>query len=655
MDLKNPENRQKGETQTYKKTNNVNPCEYLKNKRKKSLIWKIQHFFKEYSWIVLLSLFIIALISGIWGFAIAFDAMGKTQGFNNIFYYTLQLFTLQSGMDVVVNNYQLEAARFLAAIFTFYTLFFILWILLEHMQKIVIRLTRGHIVICGLGYLGPAIARRFIDSKRVVIIEKDPHNQDLEIWQDEGAIIFQGDATREEILRKAHIERASDIFIVTGNDEINVEILVKSTQIIEGLSAQKPRYFGKTWSWLARTHKKLSLLLVKHGILSRIYKQETRCHVHIVDRDLNDLLLQANLMVDSHNKLLKMDFFNLYQIAGCCILKRHPPFTDVRPDAPPPHILVIGTGRMGESVIVKTAKKWRKSGSKSKQILVSCISNDAAKKGEYYQWKYQSLKNYCDLKAIDLDVKSLDFKKGSFIEPVMERGPVSLVYICIDNISVGMTAALTLAQFPDFKNVRIVVRSTYCGSAVEIFRELESRSRASGFFSNIIPFPIVDDDCCLTYICNGLREMMARASHANYIEHKLKEGATPDSAMKPWNELTPDLRESTLEQVDHMYYKIHQANCRIANRKDWDEKLFEFSEKQVEDLAELEHKRWCEDRRKKGWIYSEKTDKPRRRSEWMVPYANLPQNMKEYDRDPVRRIPEYLEIVDLKVEAVEED
>jgi hypothetical protein len=653
MDIKNPEYKQNEGIDTLKMTKEIKPCESLKKKKKRSLLWKIQQFFREYSWIVLISLFIITLIFGIWGFGIAFDAMGKPQGFDNLFYYTLQLFVLQSGMEVIVNNYFLEAARFLAAVFTFYTLFFILWILVEHMQKVILRLTRGHIVICGLGYLGPAIARRFIGSKRVVIIEKDPHNQDLKIWQDEGAIIFQGDATREEILRKAHIERASDIFIVTGNDEINVEILVKSTQIIDEMSEYQHSFFGDTCAWLARTHKKMSLALVRHGIRSKMYKHETRCHVHIVDRDLNDLLLQANLMIDSHNKPLKIDFFNLYQIAGCCMLKRHPPFTDVQPDQTPPHILVIGTGRMGESVIVKTAKKWRKSGVKNKQILVSCISIDAKKKEEFYHWKYPSLKDYCDLKAHDLDVTGFDFKKGVFIAPVIERGPVSRVYICIDNISVGITAALTLAQFPDFKNVRIVVRSTYCGSAVEIFRELKNRSRSSGFFSNIIPFPIVDDDCCMTYICNGLREMMARASHANYIEHKLKEGAIPDSAMKPWRDLTPDLRESTLEQVDHMYYKIHQANCKITNRKKWDEALFKFSEKQIEELAELEHKRWCTDRWEKGWVYSEKTDKPRRRSEWMVPYEKLPESMKEYDRDPVRRIPEYLEIVDLKVEPVE--
>lgn len=609
-------------------------------------------FFKEFSWVFLLGFFIIALVFGYWGFAIAFEGSGNTQGWDNILYYTLQLFVLQSGMEVVVNNVQLEIARFIAVIFTFSFLFYIIWILFDHMRRILLRVGRGHIIICGLGYLGPAIARKFIGSKRVVIIEKDPHNQDLQIWKDEGAIVFQGDATREEMLRKAHIERASDIFIVTGNDETNIEIAVKCTQVIEDITSKQPGFFANIKVQWKKLKKKIQLFLVQKGLLKGIPNQDLRCHVHIVDRDLSDLLLQANLMGSSHNRPIKMDFFNLYQIAGCCILKQHPPFPKEPPLNSPPHILVIGMGRMGESVIVKSAKKWKKYGTRDNKIKISCIGNDTLKKEDYLRWKYPSLKDYCDLYTINMDIMDLSFKEGSFRDSIKKTGQVDIIYICLDNISLGMTAALTIAQLPEFKGVKIVLRSTYCGSAVEIFREFSNRSANPGIFSTIIPFPIVDNQCSLTYICGGLREMMARASHANYIERRLKEGATPetDIAMKPWDELKDELKESTFGQIDHIYAKIHHAKCRIENRKNWDEPLFTFPDVVLEELAEMEHERWCRERTAKGWIYAEKTDKETRRSQWMVPYEKLPPYMKEYDRDPVRRIPEYLEMVDLKVE-----
>jgi hypothetical protein len=649
MDINNHDNGKEGGED---RLNEVNPCEYLKEFRKKSRIRRALIFFKEFSWAFLLSFFIVAIVFGYWGFTIAFEGIGNSQGWDNILYYTLQLFVLQSGMEVIVNNIQLEIARFIAVIFTFSFLFYIFWLLFDHMRRILLSMCRGHIIICGLGYLGPAIARKYIGSKRVVIIEKDPHNQDLQIWKDEGAIIFQGDATREELLRKAHLERASDIFIVTGNDEINIEIAVKCTQVIEDINSKQSGFFPNFKVQWKKLKKKIQLFLVRKGLIAGIPNQDLHCHVHIVDRDLNDLLLQANLMGSSHNRPIKMDFFNLYQIAGCCILKQHPPFSKELALTSPPHILVVGMGRMGESVIVKSARKWKKYGKRDTKIKISCISNDTNVKEAYIRWKYPSLQNYCDLETIDMDIMDLSFKEGLFLDTLNKSGRVDIVYICLDNTSVGMTAALTLAQLPAFKGVKIVMRSTYCGSAVEIFREFSSRSGSPGIFSTIIPFPIIDNQCSLMYICGGLREMMARASHANYIERRTREGATPetDLAMKPWDELKDELKESTFSQIDHIYTKIHHAKCRIETKKDWDEPLFEFSESITEDLAEMEHERWCRERKNKGWIYAEKTDKETRRSQWMVPYDKLPPYMKEYDRDPVRRIPEYLEMVDLKVE-----
>lgn len=625
------------------------PCNQLRKNTKDPIPRKIIRFFREFSYILLLSLFLIVLFFGAWGFDIAFDAAGKTQEIDNLLYYALQLFVLQSGVEVDVNNIQLEIARFLAAVFAFYALFFVLWLFVEHMQRIRLRLSYGHIVICGLGYLGPAIARKYSATKKVVIIEKDPDNPDIQVWKDEGAIVFQGDAARKKTLQKAHIERASDIFIVTGNDEVNAEILVKCCHVIED---SVPKFLVDLREWLSVIQRKIALILVRLGFLSKIHKKEIRLHVHIVDRNLNDMLLSANLMIDSHDKCLKMDFFNLYQIAGCCILKKYPPLSDSATYSNPPHILVIGMGRMGESVIVRTAKKWKNTKNNSK-IKISCISRDAEEKDKYLKWKYHpSLEKYCDLKSITCDLGDLKFKKGDFIGSLVKRGPINIVYICIDNASAGLTAALTLAQFREFKDCKIVVRSTYCGSAVEILREL----KRSDLFSNIVQFPIVDDDCCLAYICGGLREMMARASHENYIKHRKSEGKTPedDQALKPWEDLADDFRESSLDQIDHMYTKLRHYDLRIKTRKDWDESSFQFTPDQIEELAKLEHERWCRERREKGWRYGKETKKESRISEWLIPYEQLPEDKKEYDRDPVKRIPEYLEMMDLKIIRSEE-
>jgi len=618
--------------------------------------WKM---LRRYRFLVLITLIIVVLVTGYIGFSIAIESQGP----DNLLYYTLQLFVLQSGADVPI-NYPLEIARFIAAFLAFYTLFFVIWLLIEHLQLFKLKLFRGHVVICGLGYLGPAIARRYIEHKDVVIIEKDPDNPEIQLWRDEGAIVLVGDAARAETLKKAHVGRASDIFLVTGNDELNTEIATKCTDIVEGGKKSAPdNFLEKIVDFLKKILRKITFLLVRGGFIRRIKKNEVHCHVHIVDRNLYDMLLLSNMMTDSYQSPFKMDFFNLYQIAGCCIVKKHHPFLPLKEGEKIPHILVIGAGRMGESLIVRTAKLWKKSRKTGENIQISCIDKDPGDKAKIFEWRYPALNRYCDLKIIEQNIYDLDFLNGSFLKKITHTAPISKVYICIDNTTVGMTSALTLARMPEFSRTDIIVRSTYIGDAMDIFQKFHNRSDDSGTFSNITAFPIVEDDCCLNYICGGLREMIARASHKKYREKRLqkeKDPITDDPSLNEWDSLPDDLRNSNLDQVDHIYQKLRSINFHIETRKNWDEAPFPLKEykNMVDQLARMEHSRWCRERRDAGWIYGKPHDKEekyrKRITEYLVPYDDLSEEIKENDRNAVRRIPEFLELVDLKMVQTEE-
>ena len=626
-------------------------------------IWRL---LRKYRFLLLIFLIIVVLITGYIGFSIA----SESQEPDNLLYYTLQLFVLQSGANVPVNP-PLEIARFIAAFLAFYTVLFVIWVIIEHLQLFKLRLFRGHIVICGLGYLGPMIARKHIGKKPVVIIEKDPHNPDIQLWKDEGAIVLTGDAARKEILKKVHVERASDIFLVTGSDELNTEIAAKCMDIVEGRMPSLPenadygiieqfyrrmlRYLQHAWvvtaTILGNVQKKLAFKMVRTGFISHIPNRDIQCHVHIVDRNLCDMLLSSNMMTDSHSRRFKIDFFNLYQIAGCCIIKKHPPFQPNKADIVKPHILVIGAGRMGESLIVRAAKKWKKFGRPDAKIQITCIDKEPGDKESTYTWKYPSLSRYCDLKMVKKNIYDLDFLNGDILTKIHASTPLTKVYICIDNVKVGMTAALTMARMPEFEQIEIIVRSTYVGDAMDIFEKFHKRAVNTGIFSNITSFPIVEDDCCITFLCGGLREMIARAGHKKYLEKRLLAGAKigDEPSLEDWDNMSGDLRHSNLDQADHIYQKLSHIKFRIETRKNWDEQLYELNEEEIEILARIEHSRWCHERTNSGWIFGKPSQKKKKISEWMIPYDDLPEFMKDFDREPVRRITEYLELIDLKM------
>ena len=101
-----------------------------------------------------------------------------------------------------------------------------------------------------------------------------------------------------------------------------------------------------------------------------------------------------------------------------------------------------------------------------------------------------------------------------------------------------------------------------------------------------------------------------------------------------------------------MYNKLSAINCWFGPMISWDEPLFEFIDKDVEKLAEFEHIRWSEERIAEGWKFGPIKNKEQKIIPWLIPYDQLPEEMKEFDQDPVRNIPALLARIDLKVVRV---
>jgi hypothetical protein len=75
----------------------------------------------------------------------------------------------------------------------------------------------------------------------------------------------------------------------------------------------------------------------------------------------------------------------------------------------------------------------------------------------------------------------------------------------------------------------------------------------------------------------------------------------------------------------------------------------EFSRDEVEELAKLEHERWMAERTTDGWSYSFSKDTTAKTSPYLVPWEELSEEVRELDRETVRRIPRMLQLVHLAV------
>ncbi len=101
-------------------------------------------------------------------------------------------------------------------------------------QKIINSLT-DHYIICGFGRIGAVIAAEMRrENLPVVIIEKDPDL--LNDLEREGFLFLAGDATSDEELLAAGVERAKGLFACVSQDAENVYITLSSRQFNPNLT-----------------------------------------------------------------------------------------------------------------------------------------------------------------------------------------------------------------------------------------------------------------------------------------------------------------------------------------------------------------------------------------------------------------------------------
>lgn len=90
----------------------------------------------------------------------------------------------------------------------------------------------GHVVVCGLGTLGPRIGE---DLRRrgheVVIVEPAPRPRLLALARAAGIRVVEGDGTEERSLLFAGLPRARSLVVATGRDHLNLEIALQARDL----------------------------------------------------------------------------------------------------------------------------------------------------------------------------------------------------------------------------------------------------------------------------------------------------------------------------------------------------------------------------------------------------------------------------------------
>lgn len=155
---------------------------------------------------------------------------------------------------------------------------------------------------------------------------------------------------------------------------------------------------------------------------------------------------------------------------------------------------------------------------------------------------------------------------------------------------------------------------------------------------------------------NQLTARLARAIHSRYLQDIRNRGSDGEKTtagypgdmgnihITDYDSLPEEIRFSNYDNAVHIPSKLLSIGYRIKPvGEGYRPYTLRLNEEEIENMARLEHMRWCWDKRLNGWLYGSIKDAGKKTHPGLVPYEQLPEQEKEKDRALVRLIPSLLQ------------
>jgi voltage-gated potassium channel Kch len=463
---------------------------------------------------------------------------------------------------------------------------------------------RNHIVVCGLGRKGMQIVQGSLaQGKRVVVIERDPHNDLIRVAEEEGALVILGDATDSETLNRVLVHRAECVFATCGDDGSNVEIAAHVSELRSQLPMEKRRHLD--------------------------------CWLHIVD----PVLCEA-LKVHGKSRNKSGDFtirvVNIFENSARIALADNPLDREhIGHDDPRTITLaIVGFGQMGQAIARQAAKIGHYANGRKLQLNI--VDREADRHCRSFMAQYPQFDQICETKFITSDYQDSQFFRDLH---TWAAAPDSLltIAICLDNDSASLKCALAIATQLEDHPVPILMRMEEEAGLTSLLRW---QGQDHDLLRHVRAFGQIDVAASLEKWLSPDQDTLARMVHDSFRKLRAEEGRlAEDPSMRDWNELDEALRESNRQFADHIPAKLRAIRCTISEPPSDGKNVRQFTKSEADILARMEHARWNAERFLAGWKLGP-VDKAHKISPYLVSWEKLPPEIQKYDYQLNELIPE---------------
>ncbi|HWR99607.1 MAG TPA: NAD-binding protein [Prolixibacteraceae bacterium] len=519
---------------------------------------------------IIFSLTIITIILGY------FSYRYENQPVLESLYKTLQFFKLKAD-ELNHLNIGFEIARWSSAIILVYATFkFVLLIVKDKIDEVIIRLNDDHIVICGLSSKAKDLIEEIRQAeKKIVIIEKNKNHEALSAYKyNKNVKILIGDAEDEQVLKRANIVDASYIFSFTENDQTNLRITESIEKIFTNPVARK--------TLQNRT-------------------EPLRIRIHLKDYD--------NLMVFKefhHVANGKIDYhaFNLFQQAAEKVIDEFSPdkFLSIKSEKDDQvHILVSGLTLQGEYLIIEAAQMYHFANLKPLKITI--VDHDVKNKLKLFLNRFPNLEDVLDIHSVE----TYDFVKMKNMGAKI--GDVSVCFICHKDDAESVNKYRLYRQLfykinKTLDHPRIIAIMPQNNSLKTLFPGIESNAKDL----NVTIKELYADFCKKSIIVDNKEEYDKVAVCVDYVfirEQKKIKKYLEEYNQADWDKKTDFEKDWNRYPARHLEIKLRAAGINLSDHPVDNQKNIELNEVNRNLLNRMEHNRWCAEKLLTGFISGE--------------------------------------------------
>jgi hypothetical protein len=335
--------------------------------------------------------------------------------------------------------------------------------------------------------------------------------------------------------------------------------------------------------------------------------------------------------------LPRIRIFNKSELIARRILRDHPPDTTVALTDQRVHVLLVGLGAVGQSIMLQIARIGHyRSGLKPK---VTVLDRNVEVRWKELQKSHPAI---ADLLLVETEeVHFEDVGQKELDRWLQDEIPINIVYVCTKNEIANLRIARTLLKEMSSRQgtpADVVVLDPPGGCVLSEFASHGTYHEHFHLFSLVKSEDSHQQSPIVTGILSEMDDAVARMLHEEYCAEDdracaVDSGRKPADANRPWVDLPETYRDANRSVADHFDVKLRAVGCKLVPAGQGIAVVWE--EEEMELLARMEHDRWWSDRALDGWTLAPERNNLRKQHPDMVPYDQLSDAVKRLDRDSI--------------------